>query len=495
MPQHRSTAGTVFHLIYNTLYFLLCLLLAALILISPADSIQQAYFTTFQYANIIIIAAAYVVTIIIVLFVYSLRLHVTRTVLASIPKSWLPLGKGDVRKGVRDMVKRELGRSAAIAWEARPKVTAPGGSEERPGLGIVIEEEAGNEAGNETWQEAGGDEEKIRTLSSNWMRLKKVGTVESEMGIALPPTRPVWGIIEHPGWGSPDSPDVPNIQYSSVLAELPNLIEGKAISLAPTDLDSAEPTALDPDAVALLQRTVAMGMRGYVEHLISLGVLPSSKDVTEFLDMYERARFSTRPMPVATFRHLMQLFASLLHTTQTLDRSVIDTVHEMDGMYTDSEGNMDIDDDAPLDTSPTTPSRSLRSLESEASPRTQGRSNSRHLSSRPRVVARNSSGMTWGQYGTAPTTPKSRAGRSGTVNSRNQRPRSVVSRRESAWSGASSANSFSQTRRPFMASGSPSSRGSSVRSGSQGSGGSVIRLARRDDAGDLPYVLRLGDNF
>ncbi|KAI0130320.1 sucrase/ferredoxin domain-containing protein [Xylariales sp. AK1849] len=501
MSQPRSTARTVFHIVYNAVYVLLCLLLAALVLITPGDAIRQAYFDTHQYSNIVITAIAYLVTVLIVLFVYSLRLYVTRTVLAGIPKGWIPVGKGDVGKGVREMVSKELGRSAAIAWEARPKVHAPAeniGS----GLAIVVEEE-----GNEFGQEIDLDEEKPRRTSSGWRRLKKAATAESEMGIALPPTRPVWGEIEHPGWGSPNSPDLPNIQYSAVLAELPNLVEGKAISVAPPDPDSSgDAPALDPEAVALLQRSPNMSMRTYVGHLANLGILQPSKNIAEFLDTYDRARFSTRPMSVTVFRRLMYLFAELLRSTQALDRSVIDAMHDLDGMYSDSEGNnMDIDDDAPQASSPTTPARSLhslRSLQSDHSPsaRSGSSSHSHRLQAqkrrRPKLVARNSSGNTWGQqqYGTAPTTPKSKGGRSTTMNSmtRNRGARSVSSSGESA-------NTFAQSRPPFEVGsslGSGSSERSSLRSvsqGSEGSGGSVIRLARHGDGGDLPYVLRVGD--
>lgn len=504
MSHPKSTAKRAFHYVYNTVYFVLCLICATLILVTPGDAIRQTYFDTLQYTNIIIIAISYLVTVLIVLFIYSLRLYVTRTVLASIPKSWVPIGKGDVKKDIREMIARELGRSAAIAWEARPKVGATAEARGLRELEDVLEEDA-----NGTAPDGLALKEKGRT-SSNWLRRKKAATLETEMGISLPPTKPVWGEIDHPGWGSPDSLDLANIQYSTVLAELPNLIEAKVMSLAPPAPDTPDDSPLlDSEAVAALQRLDNMSMRVYIGRLVDLGVLDSSKDVAQFSDVYERARFSTRAMPVAMFRQLMHLFAELLRSARPLDPAVLETMHNLDDMY--SEGSRgtgrddeslplagshhpDIDDDAPQNTSPTTPAQSIRTLDSSRSPPATGGPNSHLAPRRPGMVARNSSGNTWTHYGTAPTTPRSKAGRS----SRNQALRST-SRNGSTRSG-SSADSFAQTRRPFMggslgSSSSQGSRGTSLRSASQASEGSVIRLARHDDAGDLPYVLRVSDSF
>lgn len=463
MAQPRSPAGAAFHFIYNTVYFLLCLILAALVLVTLADTIRQAYFDTFQYSNIVIIAIAYLVTVLLVLFIYSLRLYITRTVLASIPKNRIPVGKGDMPKVVREMVGRELARSAAIALEARPKVGSSCAAGRRSGLDTMAEEDVEEDL-------SAGEQDAKR--SRGCFGRKKAPTVESELGVTLPPTRPVWGDIEHPGWGCPDSPDLPNIQYSAVVAELPNLIEAKAISLAPAaPSPGGDPNVFDPEAVALLQRAGNMTMRGYVGRLVDLGVLEPSQDVAEFLDIYEYTRFSTRPIPVDMFRRLMHLFAELLRTARPLERSVIDTVREMDDMYTDSEGNMDIDDYAPQNTGPTTPSRSVRSLDTEASPQS---GSTRVVHSRPRVVTRLLSGNS------------SRAGRSATVASNGMsRVRGL-----SASTSAGSLNSFAQTRRPFGSI--SSSSGASAKSASQGS---VIRLSRREDGVNLPYVLRVGDTL
>lgn len=507
MSHPRSTAKRIFHYIYNTVYFVLCLICAVLILVTPGDAIRQTYFDTLQYTNIIIIAIAYLVTVLIVLFIYSLRLYVTRTVLASIPKSWVPISKGDgMKKTVRDMVAKDLGRSAAIAWAARPKVMEREHTER--GRSSALEDVPEEGTNRISFQEP-VDEGKSARTSANWLRRKKSTTVENEMGISLPRTKPVWGKIEHPGWGSPDSVDLANIQYSAVMAELPNLIEAKVMSLAPPSPDAPRDTGLlDSEAVAVLQRVGNMGMRAYVSRLVDLGVLESSKDVARFLDVYEEARFSTKAIPVVMFRRLMHLFAELLRSAQPLDPAVLKTMRDMDDMYSESNRasgseergprrggshHPDIDDDAPQNTSPTTPAQSVRTYDSGRSPGASGSPSSRLALKGLGMAGWNSSGNAYRHYGTAPTTPKSKAGRS----SRNQRLENTAS--NCSIKSGSSGNSFAQTRRPYVAS--SNSQKSSLRSGSQGSGlsgvsgGSVIRLAGHDDDGDLPYVLRVSDTF
>ncbi|KAH9885894.1 sucrase/ferredoxin domain-containing protein [Xylariomycetidae sp. FL2044] len=442
------TAGLLLRIVYNSLYIVLCIILAALLLVVPGDFARQALSTTKQFINIIVIAIVYGLTILIVLFIYVLRLYVTRSVLASIPKTWVPIDKGDVPKVVHKLIVTSLGRSAAIAWEARPKVITPAVLDT---LGV----DSADEAGVNDPQAAEGRK------SMQLFRSKPPPTAEDKMGIALPSLKPVWGHIEHPGWGSPASPDFPSLQYSTVVSELPNLVEAKAVSLAPPDVESTpDSPALDAEAVVLLQRTLNMTIRDYLVHLATLDVLPASQNISEFLDLYEEARFSTRPLSDDAFRHLMRLFADLLRVMQPLDITLLHGYERSNRSFTESEGH--IDDDAPQDTLPTTPARSVRTMSSTSSrPR------------RPHLPARNSSANTWHQYRTAPTTPRSKAGGK------------AVTRSPSA----SSANTFAQTRNPYPISQASSS---SLRSFSQGS---VIRLATREDPGDMPFVLRAVDTI
>ncbi|OLN92043.1 Defect at low temperature protein 1 [Colletotrichum chlorophyti] len=433
----------VFRFIYGSFYFVLCFLLAALLLVTPGDTIYQAYSNNQPY-NIWIIAATLVLVLLIVSFIYATRLYLNKTILASIPKSWVPIEKGDVKKKVHEMITADLKRSAAIAYDARPRA-------ETNVLLSDMEEVLAEK------QPTGGSEAKKRFQLPS---LRKPATTEKETGIALPPRRPVWGEIEHYGWSSPNSVDLPDLQYSTVISELPNLIEAKALTLAPPDPTStAQPPLLDSDAVALLQRPLPMSLRDYIGHLAELGVISLNATTTDFLSTYEYARFSTRPISNAQFRELMHLFAAILRGMRSLDPAVLGPVGES------SDGSeSDIDNDAPMVTNPTTP---RSNLSRSATQSTQGSFNRRA----PTVDARNSSANTWLQYRTAPATPM------GTL--------------AGAISRSSSINSFAQTRAAFG----PSHFSSNVSLRSKASGsstsGSVIRLATRTDSTDLPYILSL----
>ncbi|KAF6840434.1 Defect at low temperature protein 1 [Colletotrichum plurivorum] len=429
----------IFRFIYGSFYFVLCFLLAALLLVTPGDTIFQAY-TNNQPYNIWIIAATLTLVIIIVSFIYATRLYLNKTILASIPKTWVPIEKGDVNKKVHEMITADLRRSAAIAYDARPRVETNAISEPAEALAEKTH--------------AGGSESKKRF---QLLSLKKPATTEKETGIALPPRRPVWGEIEHYGWSSPISNDLPDLQYGTVLSELPNLIEAKALTSAPPDPKSlTSPPMLDPDAVALLQRPHHMGLRDYLGHLAELGVISLNATTADFLAAYEYARFSTRPISNERFRELMRLFAAILRGMRPLDPAAVGEPSEAP--------DSDIDDDAPLATNPTTP---RSSLSRSATQSTQGS----YKKSAPALNARNSSANTWLQYRTAPATPM------GTL--------------AGAISRSSSLNSFAQTRPAFGPHHSSSSASLRSRASASSSSGSVIRLATRTDSTDLPYVLTL----
>ncbi|KAI0398749.1 hypothetical protein F4802DRAFT_592157 [Xylaria palmicola] len=454
-----ASASLVSRIAYNSVYGVLGVILGALLLVVPGDFVRQALTTTHQAINLIIIAIVYVLTILIVLFVYVLRLYATRTVLASIPKLWIPIEKGDVDKEVRNMIINSLSESAAIAWEARPKVLAPA---DVPPVVPGHPAEMGNVHTAQT-------RESRRSL--NPFASRRPATREGTAGTSSSPSPPVWGQVEHDGWGSPASPDLPNLQYATVLTELPNLIEAKAVAQAPPDRDSG-PTAplLDVDAMMLLQRAPNMTMRSYIGHLTELDVLPASQNLVRFLDLYERVRFSGRPMSSASFRRLMHLFAELLRAMRPLHPSLLHDPDDGDSSHSGFDGH--IDDDAPNDSSPTTrtPSPSIRSAYSFDRSSTHSHPRVAQLGGRnPSVVT------TANRYRTAPTTPRSTA--EGTF-AGGRSP-----------SNTSSAGSFARTRRPYLA-----SQTSSASLGSL-SQTSVIRLATAEDAGGMPYVLRLTDTI
>ena len=146
---------------------------------------------------------------------------------------------------------------------------------------------------------------------------------------------PAWGVISHPGWSSPSSPDLPNLHYEPVILELSNLIEAKAVSLAPpdpaydpeTNFEEGEAPIPDPLAVDIIQRPVTMGLRDYISHLSTLGMIAPISLGTDFLSLYERARFSSQELNEADFRTLMAIFAEILRNMKPLDTAIVDELH------------------------------------------------------------------------------------------------------------------------------------------------------------------------
>ena len=147
---------------------------------------------------------------------------------------------------------------------------------------------------------------------------------------------PAWGVIAHPGWSSPCSSDLPNLQFEPVVLELAHLIEAKAVSLAPSDpLSSYEPDVLineaeveaqipDPVAVELLQRPASMGLRDYLAHLAAVGMLDLEPLASDFLARYEHARYAGEELEEGEFRVLMGFFAEILRGMRPLDASIVD---------------------------------------------------------------------------------------------------------------------------------------------------------------------------
>ncbi|KAL2140823.1 hypothetical protein VTI28DRAFT_3221 [Corynascus sepedonium] len=449
-----SAASLLFLIVYNFLYYFLYLVLFAFLVVTPIDLIQQGAARSRKW-DILVVLVCYVATILVVAFIYATRLYISRSVLASIPKSWVPIEKGDVPPDVRQMIVDGLGRSAAIAYDARPRVPL-----------VVPDHEPGCSRG-EVRQDLGGS-----GTSAPPDRAKAGG---------LSQQKPVWGDIEHPGWASPTSHDLPNLQYDTVVAELPNLIEAKAITLAPPDPESnADPPILDPDAVALLQKPDFMGLREYLTYLTELAVLAPLPTTNEFLTMFEAARYSGRPQSNEQFRSLMHLFAEILHNMHPLSPAMLARYGDGDegdegdgssGAVTRSES--DIDNDAPRGTSPSS-TGTPRGLGLQQHPINDGDSFARSTSSSTVSSARGqqlrrkrgvrTSSTNTRHFQTAPTTPQSL---------------------HSGFSGASSSDSFAHTRRPYPDNQWPSSSSSARSIG----GGSVIRLAGSEDATDLPYVL------
>ncbi len=450
MTKNMSAAALLFLIVYNFLYYFLYLVLFAFLVVTPIDLIQQSVQGHRKY-DILLLIICYVVAVLVVAFIYASRLYISRSVLASIPKHWVPVEKGDVPPDVRQMVVEGLARSAALAYAARPRMPLVPVAQGPAGLGAAA-------------ADRGGD----RQASPSSGGHKEAGPVE------MPRHKPVGGEIEHPGWASPMSHDLPSLQYDTVVSELPNLIEAKAITLAPPDPDSGvEPPGLDPDAVALLQKPEFMGLREYLMYLTDLAVLAPLPVTAKFLAAYEAARYSGRPLSNDQFRTLMHLFADVLQNMHPLSPAALAGYEGDDGSSGAALSDSDVDNDAPRGTSTSslaTPRGSdlhlSRGNENDAARRGSASTSSSGGSSsglpRRRGLGARTSSANTRQFRTAPTTPKSR---------------------HTGFSRASSDESFAHTRRPY-----PASQASSGSLRSVGSG-SVIRLAGGDDATDLPYVL------
>ncbi|RDA86484.1 hypothetical protein CP532_3601 [Ophiocordyceps camponoti-leonardi (nom. inval.)] len=279
MPRWRRVVSSI---AYGLVYLWFLVILGALLLVTPGDIIALSLHHR-QIYNVWIVIVAFVVTVIIVCVVYVMRIYVNKTALASIPKAWVPIEKGDVEDAVCKMIAADQDRSAIIAYEAHPRV----------------------EMRDREPQPHDGSAPLPWRLGPGATQM----TAEA-LGIVLLPNHAVWGEFEHGGWASPYSADMPDLRYDTVISELPNLIEGKALALAPPD---------DAEAPELLQRTPSMDLRAYMSHLADLGVVTAGRTTSDFLNRYERARFSTRPLMNAQFRELMHLFAEVLRAMRPFD--------------------------------------------------------------------------------------------------------------------------------------------------------------------------------
>ncbi|KAI2679625.1 hypothetical protein CBS147355_4107 [Penicillium roqueforti] len=397
----------------TTGFFFFAIVFFCLILLTPADAIYQCYETN-RLTNIFFITGAYVITFLFAVLIYATRIYTNRSALTGIPKAWIPVEKEDVNKSVRRLVKEGLVRSAVIAYQARPR-------------------------------DVSTDEDSFQKYRS----------------LLIDPERPPWGHVEHPGWSSPDSPDLPNLPYRTVIHELPSLIEAKAVSLAPIDPLSSAPTYhFDPSGdltiqslpdtrvVEVLQRPASMGLREYIRHLTSLGAINPPELGADFLALYEQARFSTRDLHETEFRDLMHLFAEILRGMTSLAPPILDEIRDSaSSRRAYSESSIESSDD-----------------ERETDTGTYGYDGTlgymRSNSLRP---SNTSTWETQSGYDTAPA-------------------RQDAASELSTDSGSSVARSYLHT---------PSTRSlRRVASGQSGSsGGSVIRLRQPRDPTDLPYTI------
>ncbi|KAL9130645.1 MAG: hypothetical protein Q9217_001215 [Psora testacea] len=319
-----------FRIFYSTTFTLFSLLLTALLLITPGDHIYQA-FNAGQLYHIIIVAGVYLLTFLLAVFIYASRLFSTRSALAGIPREWIlgAKGKGGPGTGLgmghkmSRVVREGLERSAIISYEGRPRDLR--------------------------------GEENVRHIPSKRRRRKGKLERTEMLGSVDSTAEPIWGTINHPGWSSPESPDLPNLHFEPVILELGHLIEAKAVSLVPTDpsweaeegkkgQDNEKTPVPDPMAVGLLQRPLAMDMRSYISHLTTLGMIKPAHLATDFLSLYERARFSGEEPREEEFRMLMAIFTEILKNMQPLDSAVVEELHptnESEALESEDDGTTD----------------------------------------------------------------------------------------------------------------------------------------------------------
>ncbi|KAF1945322.1 hypothetical protein EJ02DRAFT_431682 [Clathrospora elynae] len=307
----------LFRIWYSTTYTTLLIISILLLAITPADTIYQSIKTK-EIQKLFVIGGVYLLTVLIVLLIYSTRIYTNRTVLAAIPKGYVPVEEGEVGKGVRRMVVKHLKRSAVVAWDSRPRDITEEGHD--------VDEEQGGEGTRPNTAESKKEKERAHKKKGQHHALD--ATI-----ISVSAHSPPWGNVSHPGWASPSSPDLPNLQYWSVICELPNLIEAKAVSLAPPD-PAIEESALQysdnapplPDAqiVTLLQRPRAMGLREYLASLAEFGLLNPPNLGPTFLAQYEYARFSSDSLTELQFRNIMVIFADILNGMTELDPAVVE---------------------------------------------------------------------------------------------------------------------------------------------------------------------------
>lgn len=288
---HGRARRILFRIFYSTSFTIVFLLTVAFACAGPIDVLYQSY-RRGRLIDMFLIGAIYVLTGLLAGFLYASRLYSNRSLLKDIPKTYMPIDKMELPvKKVWRLVEDCKNRSAVIAYLARPR-------------------------SRRVEVEVSYAQERINTL------LKPEHSKHTRI------FEPQWGVISHPGWSSPAAKETPNLDYSTVVAELTDLIEARAVSLAPVDPEAERDDQgianADESIVEALRRPEEAGMRQYFSQLISLDVLQDNSLSVAFLTLYERARFANEPLSEDEFRSLMRMFAEILRTMRTLDVSRMD---------------------------------------------------------------------------------------------------------------------------------------------------------------------------
>ena len=286
----------LFRIFYSTSFTLGFIILTIFSAVTPSDTIYESYQRN-RLIDIFVIAGVHVVTALLAALIYASRIYTNRSVLKDIPKTFMPIEKEDLPgRRVHRLIQECLERSAVIAYQARPRSRR-------------IEHD---------------------TINAS-MRMMALTKTKPRTDQAIHPS---WGSVAHPGWSSPASKEWPGLEYASVVDELVDLVEAKAVSLAPID-PLVEPgpdgaPVADPRVFEGFARSASMGMRAYLRHLIDIGMVPENSLTVAFLAAYERARFSSEPTSDDEFQALMRLFAEILRSMMPVELDLLDLEDQSD---------------------------------------------------------------------------------------------------------------------------------------------------------------------
>ncbi|RKF80912.1 putative sucrase ferredoxin domain-containing protein [Golovinomyces cichoracearum] len=306
-------------------YTILNIVLVVLLLVTPGDAIRQALDNKQPY-NVFAIAGTYFLTLILAITLYASRKCAESATLKAIPKTWIPIEKGDVSKKVREMIILSLHRSAVIAWNSRPRIV------QEP---MDVSEITRSSFPLDQYGNINKDQRTRRDRSSS----KK----SDQISIAVP-SRSIFGEIIHDGWSSPLSSDFPDLHYMTVISELPHLTEAKVVSLvSPHANNNSESPELRHGSVDILRRPMGMSFRDYIGYLCSLNIITTPDTAFEFLSLYEYARFSENPLNEIEFKKLVESFAEILRGIKAFNPESL----------TETKGPMDMDFDEYFDSTPT----------------------------------------------------------------------------------------------------------------------------------------------
>jgi hypothetical protein len=296
------TRELLFKVFYSSSFTAVFLILIAFVGVAPADKLYESYRRR-RVIDIIIVAAAWVLTALIAAFLYGTRLYTNRSILRDIPKTFLPIEREDLPgRNVHQLIQEKFASSAIVAYHAKPRSRR-------------IETEL---------PDAG---ERILVLTKQIKQHHHHHILTPDERLLL---EPKWGAVAHPGWQSPAATDMPNLEYARVGDELLDLIEAKAVNMTPSNTnlasDEDDKDLRDPRALELLTRPEGMGMRSYLGRLADLGILEDVGLTEDFLMIYEQSRYSGRPLIAEEFQDMMRLFAELLRGISRPEDHLLDLV-------------------------------------------------------------------------------------------------------------------------------------------------------------------------